>query len=109
MRVSKMADMKGGWFIGSFFPTTYHTDAFEVCFKKHTKGEEWQTHYHKQATEINYLIRGQMTVNGIPLNEGDIFTIEPMEVSSPVFLTDCELIVVKTPSVQNDKYEYFQD
>ena len=36
------------------------TKDFEVCFKHHTKGEKWDNHYHKQGTEINYLVKGKM-------------------------------------------------
>lgn len=104
MKVYKMSDMIGGWFIGDFEPTTFNTENFEVCYKQHPKGEEWDTHYHKISTEINYIIRGEMMINDDLLKEGDIFILEPNEVSKPEFLTDCELIVVKTPSAKNDKY-----
>lgn len=104
MKVYKMSDMIGGWFIGDFEPTAFKTENFEVCYKQHPKGEEWDTHYHKIATEINYIIRGEMMINDDLLKEGDIFILEPNEVSKPEFLTDCELIVVKTPSAKNDKY-----
>jgi quercetin dioxygenase-like cupin family protein len=104
MKVFKISDMIGGWFIGDFKPTAFNTENFEVCYKQHPKGEEWDTHYHKIATEINYIIRGEMMINDDLLKEGDIFILEPNEVSKPEFLTDCELIVVKTPSAKNDKY-----
>jgi hypothetical protein len=35
---------------------------------------------------------------------GDIFVIGPWEVANPVFLEDCELVVIKTPSIIGDKY-----
>jgi mannose-6-phosphate isomerase-like protein (cupin superfamily) len=104
MKVTKIKDYKGGWFIGNFEPSVLKTDLFEVCYKTHYKGEKWDTHYHKKASEVNYLIRGKMTINEIELNEGDVFVIEPYFVSEPVFLTNCELIVVKMPSQINDKY-----
>ena len=56
------------------------------------------------ATEINYMIRGKMTIGDETLITGDIFTIYPGEVSDPVFLEDCEIIVVKVPSAKEDKY-----
>ena len=96
--------MKGGWFIGGFEPAAYKTYDFEVCYKLHAKGEKWDTHYHAQATEINYLIRGKMQIQDTILNAGDIFTILPYEIADPEFLEDCELIVVKTPSVKDDKF-----
>ena len=39
------------------------------------------------------------------INQGDIFIFEQYDVADPIFLEDCELIVVKTPSIQNDKYK----
>ena len=104
MKISKMSEMVGGWFVGDFEPSVYKTSDFLVCYKQHYKGEIWDNHYHKVATEVNYLIRGEMKINDVFLQEGDIFLIEPNEVSVPEFLTDCELIVVKTPSIKGDKY-----
>ena len=87
MKVDKIENMKGGWFVGNFEPTAYKTPD------------------HTLVTEINYLIRGEMTIQNTLLQAGDIFTIHPYEISDPEFLTDCELIVVKTPSA-NDKIDF---
>jgi len=97
--------MIGGWFIGDFEPSVLRTKDFEVCFKQHKKGEDWPRHYHKEATEYTILIRGQLAINGQLIRAGHGFVIEPGEAVKAVFLTDCELIVVKTPSVPGDKYE----
>lgn len=104
MKINKIEEMVGGWFIGDFEPSVLKTKDFEVCYKFHHAGEIWDNHYHKVATEINYLIRGKMNLSGIELNQGDIFTIYPDEVAVPEFLEDCELIVVKTPSIKEDKF-----
>ena len=96
--------MKGGWFVGNFEPTAYKTDQFEVSYKTHPKGDKWDAHYHIEAVEINYLIRGKMTIQGRELAAGDVFVLNSYEVADPEFLEDCELIVVKTPSVLGDKY-----
>ena len=45
-----------------------------------------------------------MTIQGKELNSGDIFVLEPYEVADPIFLEDCNLIVVKTPSIPGDKF-----
>ena len=97
--------MVKGWFVGDFESTAYRTSACEVCFKQHKEGEVWPVHYHKLATEINYLIQGEMTLQNKKLVAGDIFVLNPNEISDPVFLTDCDLIVVKIPSSTKDKYE----
>jgi quercetin dioxygenase-like cupin family protein len=97
--------MKGGWFIGDFEPSAYRTNNCEVCYKKHYKGEKWQTHVHKVATEVNYLVVGHMTIQDKDLKSGDVFVIEPNEIADPEFLEDCELVVVKVPSIIGDKYD----
>jgi quercetin dioxygenase-like cupin family protein len=104
MLVRRIDEMKGGWFIGNFEPSVFRTQNFEVCFKQHTKGEAWDVHTHKIATEVNYLARGKMTIQGHTLTAGDIFTIFPGEISDPEFLEDCDVVIVKIPSILNDKY-----
>ena len=107
MKIHKSKKWKGGWFIGNFKPAAHSTEEFEVCYKFHPKGERWPKHYHKVATEVNYLIRGRMKLMKKIFVRGDVFILEPGEVADPVFLADCELIVVKIPSVKNDKYEIY--
>jgi quercetin dioxygenase-like cupin family protein len=99
-----MKDMKGGWFIGNFEPTVYKTDQFEVCYKHHNKGEQWDTHFHKEGTEINYLVKGKMIIQNKELIEGDIFILKPYEVADPLFLEDCTVLIIKTPSIPGDKF-----
>jgi quercetin dioxygenase-like cupin family protein len=104
MEITKIEDYKGGWYIGSFMPAAFYSKEFEVGFKLHKQGEKWDTHYHKLGTEINYLLRGEMTIQEKKLTTGDIFIIYPYEIADPEFLTDCEVFIVKTPSNTNDKY-----
>jgi hypothetical protein len=103
MQIYKLNDMKDGWFIGNFLPSALKTKDFEVCYKKHSKNEFWDKHYHEKIHEVNLLVKGKMLINDIELNEGDIFVIEPYYVSKPTFLEDCELVIVKTPSITDDK------
>ena len=95
----------GGWFGGSFYPAAFITDDFEICHKIHKKGEVWPPHFHKIATEYNYLIKGNMIIKGEKLVEGDVFIIQSGEIADPTFQTDCTLTVVKIPSIIGDKYE----
>jgi len=104
MDIVKMKDMVGGWFVGNFEPTAYKTSEFEVCFKEHTAGETWDKHYHKLGTEINYLVEGKMIIQNKELNTGDIFIIYPNEIADPIFLENCKVLILKTPSVPGDKY-----
>ncbi len=95
---------EGGWFIGNFEPTSFNTTDFEVCYKFHKRNETWPAHYHKIATEINYLIKGKMIIQGKELISGNVFIISPYEIADPIFIEDCELIVVKIPSIKTDKF-----
>lgn len=104
MKTGKLASMNGGWFVGDFAPAIWQDKNFEVAFKTHHKGEYHAPHLHKIAHEINVVIHGKIQIQGQVFEAGDIFVMEPGEVADPQFLEDCELIVVKVPSVMNDKY-----
>jgi len=106
MEIFKHEDMNIGWFVGDFPSAAFRTKAFEVCQRTHPRGEKWEAHYHKEATEINLLIRGKMKVNDIELNSGDIFILSPYEVASNItYIEDCEMVIIKTPSIPTDKFE----
>lgn len=97
-------DFVRGWFIGAFSPAIVHTNNYEVGFLYHQKDEKWDCHYHKVAYEVNYLYQGEMMMNGVKLRAGDVFVMKPGQLSVPVFITDCKIVCVKTPSVKGDKY-----
>ena len=99
-----LSDFKGGWFIGDFEPSLLKSENLEVSVKHHPKGELWDTHFHKVATEYNYLISGSMKVNGIYISAGEIFVVPPYYVVAPEFLEDCQIVCVKVPGAKNDKY-----
>ena len=104
MIVENITNYKRGWFIGNFEPSILKTEGFEVGILNHKKGEDWPAHYHAQATEYNVLLEGSMKIGGHLINEGDIFVIHTYEIAEPEFLTDCRILVVKTPSVIGDKF-----
>jgi hypothetical protein len=45
----------------------------------------------------------KMIMQGQKIVSGDIFIVYPFEIADPEFLTDCEVICVKVPGIQNDK------
>ena len=47
-----------------------------------------------------------MVIQGKTLTEGDIFVLAPYEIADPIFLTDCQVLIIKTPSIPGDKYEF---
>jgi len=104
MKKHELKDFWRGWFIGNFEPSVLKTGDFEVGFLHHPKGEKWPDHYHKIGTEYNLLVKGKMTMSGEPINEGEIFIMEPGEVAIPEFLEDCYVVCVKAPSLPGDKY-----
>lgn len=104
MEVYNLKDFKGGWFIGNFEPSLFKSEAFEVGVNFHPSGSYWASHYHAIATEYNVLLSGKMNICGQTIESGQIFVIPPKEVADPVFLTDCRVLIVKTPSIPGDKY-----
>lgn len=103
MRVSNLADYWRGWFLGNFEPTVLKTEQFEVGILTHNKGEQWPAHIHQKSTEYNVLLEGKMRVNGRIINKNDVFIIEKNEIAQPIFDEDCRILVIKVPSIPNDK------
>ena len=105
MKKHNVSDFWRGWFIGNFEPSILKTEQFEVGVLTHAKGEVWPEHYHKVGTEYNLLLKGQMIICGETIHEGEIFILKPNEIADPVFLEDCVVLCIKTPSLPGDKYE----
>ena len=104
MKKHNLSDFYRGWFIGNFEPSLLKTEQFEVGCLFHPKGENWPSHYHALQTEYNLLVKGKMTIGDEVINEGEIFTLSPNEVADPIFLEDCSILCIKTPSIPGDKY-----
>lgn len=103
MEILDTKSLKGGWFIGNFDPTLYKTEACEVAYKYHFPGEDWPEHYHQHSDEINYLVSGQMEINGQKIEAPRVFIIKKGEAAKPRFITTVSLIVVRVPGIPNDK------
>jgi hypothetical protein len=93
-----------GWFIGDFEPSILRTKTFEMALLKHSKGEKWDFHYHAQADEVNVLLSGRMMLNGYEIRARNVFTIPKKQIACPLFLEDCVVLCIKTPSVIGDKF-----
>ena len=104
MNHAKLNDMVKGWFVGSFTPTAYKTDACEVAVKIYKAGDKESAHYHKVATEITLILSGRVRMCGKEWGEGEIVVLEPGETTDFEALTDAVNVVVKTPGALNDKY-----
>ena len=99
-----LKDMIGGWFIGDFDPSVWKTSAFEVAVKEYKTGDKEPKHYHKIAIEFTVIVRGRVLMNGIEYGKGDIVRIDPGKATDFEALEDTITVVVKRPSVAEDKY-----
>lgn len=104
MDIYKLSNYTRGWFIGDFDPSILKTKDFEVGVAHHKAGDLWPAHYHNIAEEINYLIRGKIKIKDTTVNAGEIFHIHRNEITACEFLEDCEILIIKIPSVKGDKY-----
>ena len=105
MKISRLDDMKGGWFVGDFEPTCLRTRDFEVTCKHYKAGDVEARHVHRIATEITLVVSGQAMMNGQIFSTGDIIRLEPGEPTDFQALEDTITVVVKVPSVVGDKYQ----
>jgi quercetin dioxygenase-like cupin family protein len=103
MIVTKLKDMKGGWFIGNFIPASY-VDIFEVGIKEYKKGEKGGAHHHKLSKEFTVILSGLLMLNESVFEAGDIVQINEFESVSFECIEDCLTVVVKNKSVKGDKY-----
>lgn len=104
-----------GYFIGQFmeekgFPLL-ETEEVEVAWKKLPKNfDEEKPHLHKRGVEINIVIKGKYRtlLNGelVEISEKEFLVVYPRTSLKNISATKgTELIVVKAPSVANDKFE----
>ena len=103
MKLFKLNDMTRGWFVGGFQPTAYWTKEFEVGFQTHAAGKI-DHHFHTDVTEINLVVSGKMKLHDQTLSVGDIFILEPWEITNPEFIEDTTIVCVKTPSMNDKKH-----
>jgi len=104
MKNERLENMFKGWFVGDFSPTVLSTDACEVAIKHYKAGEKEDSHIHKVAIEVTAVVSGKVRMNDKEWSDGDIIHLEPGEVTNFEAITDAITVVVKTPSVKNDKY-----
>lgn len=105
MRSANLADMINGWFVGDFEPSVLRTKDFEVAVKTYLKGDSEATHFHKIATEITVVVSGKVRMAGKEWGPGSIIVLDPGEATSFLAIEDVVTLVVKSPSIPNDKFE----
>ncbi len=104
MDVFKISQMKGGWFVGDFEPSLCRTPAVEVAIKEYEAGASELSHYHAVATEFTAVVSGVVEMSGTRLVAGEVARINPGEHTDFRALTKATTVVVKMPSVANDKF-----
>jgi len=104
MKVAYLKDMVKGWFVGDFSPVVLHTKDVEVAIKSYMAGDYEPPHYHQVATELTVIVSGKAIMANRECHAGEIITLEPGVVTDFKALTDVVTVVVKTPSVKDDKY-----
>lgn len=104
MKHDRLEGMIKGWFVGDFAPVALRTPHCEVAIKHYQAGDREAAHVHKIGTEITAIVSGQVKMSGQEWGAGDILTIAPGEATDFEALTDVTTVVVKTPSVPDDKY-----
>lgn len=104
MKLYKLDEFWGGWFIGNFSPAIVISKDFEVCVKNFREGDSEPTHYQKTAWEITVVVTGRCRIGEKELGPGDIVFVEPWESAGFVALSDCSVVAIKSPSMPADKF-----
>ena len=104
MKLHKLEEFWGGWFVGNFDPAIVKSENFEVCVKNFRKGDSEPIHYQKTAWEITVVVTGHCRIGEHDLGPGDILFIEPFESAGFVALSDCAIVAIKSPSIPADKF-----
>ena len=104
LEIFHLDKMVEGWFVGDFAPSALQTSAAEVAVKRYKAGDREDTHVHKVATEITLVLEGTVVMCGRRLTCGDIVKLAPGEATDFSAMTDAITVVVKLPSVKDDKY-----
>jgi quercetin dioxygenase-like cupin family protein len=93
-----------GWFVGDFAPSALRTSTCEAAVRTYRMGDVEAKHLHRIATEVTLVLHGQARMFDQTFGSGDIVVAEPGDATAFEALTDCTIVVVKTPSCADDKY-----
>lgn len=91
-----------GWYVGDFASAAFRTKDFEACFQINQRGHA-VSHIHHQITEITLVVSGRILCNGKIYTAGDIYILEPGDISQTQYLEETEVVTLKTPSIPSDK------
>jgi len=104
MKKIKLSDFFRGWFVGDFEPTLFKSKDIEIAVQAYEKNHIEPEHFHKIATEITIMVKGNAYFNDQLVCEDEGIIIFPGEINIFKAATDCKTLVVKFPSASKDKY-----
>ncbi len=93
-----------GWIIGNFEPSIIKTTQLEIGILELKAGDKGDFHWHENHLEHNLILSGAAKIGKNLYFEGDIFTFKPFEKSNVEYMQDTKLLVIKSPSMNGDKY-----
>lgn len=103
MKSYRLEEFVKGWIVGNFKPSLFINETMEVGVKNFQAGEREASHKQLIATEITIVTAGEILIGGIAFSKGDIALIPPGEFADFLSITDSTLVVLKFPSIPNDK------
>lgn len=104
MQVHALRAMVGGWLVGDFSPNIFRSSELEVAVKHYDQGDMEPSHHHKVAEELTLIAQGKARMGEKVLAAGEMALIAPGESTDFEALEKTITVVIKRPSVPNDKY-----
>lgn len=93
-----------GWLVGDFTPAIINSKDIEVGVKEYKAGTVEENHVHKITSEYTVVLFGVISMLGEEYQKGDIVFVPANTPNQFVSITDSMVLVIKTPSIPNDKY-----
>ncbi len=103
MKSYRLEEFVKGWVVGNFEPSLFINETVEVGVKNFQAGEYEASHKQLIATEITIVTDGEILLGGIAFSKGEIALIPPGEFADFLSITDSTLVVLKFPSIPDDK------
>lgn len=97
-------DFTKGWLVGDFDPCLFRSKDVEIGIKKYLTGDKDTKHYHKETTEYTVVLSGTVKMLDRIFNSGSIIEVKPNTWNEFECIEDAVLLVIKTPSLPNDKF-----
>lgn len=94
----------GGWLTGNFSPALVRQESVELAVKRYAAGDLEPRHHHRIATEYTVIASGKVRMETTTYEAGAVIEVAPGESTDFEALEDTVTVVLKFPSVTDDKY-----